>query len=227
MWPSHMSVIILQKAKGYSMSIFMLFALVCVGAFLFWQGRFNFGPIQTEGRHVKAAGAVLMLPAAGYVLLSFILSISFGGSSSSAAVGLISILVLIMMVIAVVVAYILIADPPNAPHLPGILGDIQNERHGKPSEPPSSSSSSDRPKQQQQQRPAQRHPLESFMPMRSQPMKVANVLSVKEAAAYMGVNPDEIMRLIDAGKLPAARDSSGFRIARSVLDELKNPTQAV
>ena len=202
----------------------MLFALVCVGAFLFWQGRFNLGPIQTEGRHVKAAGAVLMLPAAGYVLLSFILSISFGGNSSSSALGLISILVLIMMIIAVLVAYILIADPPNAPHLPGILGDIQNERHGKPSEPPSSSSSSDRPKPQQQ-RPAQRHPLESFMPMRSQPMKVANVLSVKEAAAYMGVNPDEIMRLIDAGKLPAARDSSGFRIARSVLDELKNPTQ--
>jgi len=201
----------------------MLFALVCLGAFLFWQGKLNFSTIQTEGRHVKAAGVVLMLPAAGYILLTFVLSMLFGSSSSQAALALLSLLQLIMMVIAVVVAYILIADPPNAPHLPGILGDIQNERHGKPSQPPSSDS---RPKPQQQ-RPAQRHPLERFIPTSSQPIKVANVLSVKEAAAYMGMNPDEIMGLIDAGKLPAARDSSGFRIARSVLDELKNPASPV
>jgi len=199
----------------------MLIVLLAVGIVLFWQGRFNFGSIQTEGRHVKAAGAVLMLPAAGFALLSFLLSILFGGSNSpQAATALLQILQLVMMVIAVVVAYILIAEPPNAPHLPGILGQIQNERRDKPSQPPASSS---KPKQPQQ-RPAQRHPLESFMPTRAQPIKVANVLSVKEAAAYMGVNPDEILRLIDAGKLPAARDSSGFRIARSVLDELKNPT---
>src|SRR6185503_10585191 len=115
----------------------MLFALVCLGAFLFWQGKLNFSTIQTEGRHVKAAGVVLMLPAAGYILLTFVLSMLFGSSSSQAALALLSLLQLIMMVIAVVVAYILIADPPNAPHLPGILGDIQNERHGKPSQPPS------------------------------------------------------------------------------------------
>ncbi len=200
----------------------MLIALLCIGGFFFWQGKFNFGSIQTEGRHVKAAGAILMLPAAAFVLLSFALSILFGGSSSQ-SVALLSVLQLVMMIVAVVVAYILIADPPNAPNLPGILGQIQNERRGKPSQPPSNSSS--RPKQQQ--RPAQRHPLDRLMSTGSQPIKVANVLSVKEAAAYMGMNPDEIMGLIDAGKLPAARDSSGFRIARSVLDELKNPTTTV
>jgi excisionase family DNA binding protein len=201
----------------------MLIALVFIGAFLFWQGKININTIQTEGRHVKAAGVVLMLPAAGYILLTFLLSMLFGGPSTQGTLALLSLLQLIMMVIAVIVAYILIADPPNAPHLPGILGDIQNERHGKPSQPPSSDS---RPKPQQQ-RPAQRHPLERFIPTPSQPIKVASVLSVKEAAIYLGVNPDEIMRLIDAGKLPAARDSSGFRIARSVLDELKNPTEIV
>jgi len=58
----------------------------------------------------------------------------------------------------------------------------------------------------------------------AQQIKVANVLSVKEAAAYMGMKPEDILGLIDAGKLPAARDSGGYRIARSVLDELKNPT---
>jgi excisionase family DNA binding protein len=201
----------------------MLIALLGIGGFLFWQGKINFGAVQTEGRHVKAAGAILMLPAAGFVLLSFMLSILFRNSTSSSqlATGLLSISQLVMMVIAVILAYILIADPPNAPNLPGILGQIQNERRGKPSQPPSSSTSS-RPKQQQQQRPAQRHPLESFMPVRTQPIKVANVMSVKEAAAYLGVTPEDIMRLIDEGKLAAARDSGGFRIARSVLDDLRN-----
>ncbi|MBI1282406.1 MAG: helix-turn-helix domain-containing protein [Anaerolineaceae bacterium] len=199
----------------------MIVALLGIGAFLFWQGKVNFGSVQTEGRHVKAAGAVLMLPAAGFVLLSFIFSVLFRSSSSSSQFvsALLNFFQLVMMVIAVVVAYILIADPPNAPHLPGILGQIQNERRNKPSQPPSS-------KPKQQQRPAPRHPLESFIPTRSQPIKVSNVMSVTEAAAYMGVHPDEIMRLIDAGKLPAARDSGGFRIARSVLDELKETMRA-
>ena len=62
------------------------------------------------------------------------------------------------------------------------------------------------------------------MPTSSQPVKISNVLSVKEAAAYLGVTPEEILGLIDAGKLPAARDSGGYRIARSVLDELKDTT---
>lgn len=100
-------------------------------------------------------------------------------------------------------------------HLPGILGEIQNERRGKPSHT-SSPTSSELPKQQQ--RPVQRHPLDRFMPTSSQPVKISNVLSVKEAAAYLGVTPEEILGLIDAGKLPAARDSGGYRIARSVLD---------
>ncbi len=196
----------------------MLFALLIVGALLFWQGNFNFGSIQTEGRHVKAAGVVLMLPAVAFVLLSFVFSILARSSSNSAQFvsAVLNFFQLVMMIIAVVVAYILIADPPNAPNLPSILGQIQNERRGKPSQPPASSSS--KPKQ-----PQQRHPLESFMPARAQPIKVGNVLSIKEAAAYMGMKPEDIMGLIDAGKLPAARDNSGFRIARSVLDELKNP----
>lgn len=200
----------------------MIIALLGVGGFLFWQGKINIGAVQTEGRHVKAAGAILMLPAAGFVLLSFILSILFRNNTSTQfATALLSISQLVMMVVAVILAYILIADPPNAPTLPGILGQIQNERRGKPSQPPSSSSSS-RPKQQQQQRPAQRHPLESFMPVRTQPIKVANVMSVKEAAVYLGITPEDIMQLIDDGKLAAARDSGGFRIARSVLDDLRN-----
>ncbi len=201
----------------------MLFALLILGGFLFWQGRVNFGAVQTEGRHVKAAGVMLMLPAVGFLLLSIVMGMIFGRNSNSiqSVLAFLSIFQLVMMVLGVVFAYILIVDPPNAPQLPGILGEIQRERRGNKSAPPPSSSS--RPKQPpQQQRPAQRHPLERYTAQ--QPVKQPNVMTVKEAAAYMGVTQDEILRLIDAGKLPAARDNAGFRIARSVLDELKNPT---
>ncbi len=200
----------------------MLFALLCVGALLFWQGKFSFGNIQTEGRHVKAAGVMLMLPAASFILLSFILGMVFGTNQSALPfiLTLLTFFQLVMMIVGVIVAYILIADPPNAPHLPGILGDIQNERHGKPSEPPPSGS---RPKTPQQTQA--RHPLDMFMSSgNTQPKKVPTIMSVKEAAIYMGVTPDAIMGLIDDGKLPAARDNGGFRIARSVLDELKDPS---
>lgn len=200
----------------------MLFALLVFGGFLFWQGKVNFGTVQTEGRHVKAAGVVLMLPAVSFLLLSVIMGMLFGANTNSIqfVLSFLMIFQLLMMTVSVVLAYILIVDPPNAPQLPSILGDIQRERRGKSAPPPSSS----RPKQSPpQQRPAaQRHPLERFAPQ--QAVKLPNVMTVKEAAAYMGVTQDEILRLIDAGKLPAARDNAGFRIARSVLDELKNPT---
>ncbi len=202
----------------------MLVALLILGGFLFWQGKITFGPVQTEGRHVKAAGVVLMLPAASFLLLSIIMGMIFGVNANSIQfiLAFLAIFQLVMMVLAVVLAYILVVDPPNAPQLPGILGDIQRERRGKSAAPPSSSSSS-RPKQPPPPQPAaQRHPLERFTPQ--QPVKLPNVMTVKEAAAYMGVSQDAILRLIDDGKLPAARDNAGFLIARSVLDELKNPS---
>lgn len=202
----------------------MLVALLILGGFLFWQGKITFGPVQTEGRHVKAAGVILMLPAASFLLLSIIMGMIFGVKANSIqfVLAFLAIFQLVMMVLAVVLSYILIVDPPNAPQLPGILGDIQRERRGGKSAPPPSASS--RPKQDSAQpRPArQRHPLDQFAPQ--QPVKLPNIMTVKEAAVYMGVSQDEILRLIDAGKLPAARDNAGFRIARSVLDELKNPT---
>jgi len=202
----------------------MLVALLILGAFLFWQGKLTFGPVQTEGRHVKAAGVVLMLPAASFLLLSIIMGMIFGVRSNSIGfiLGFLAIFQLVMMVLSTVLAYILIVDPPNAPQLPGILGEIQRERRGGKSAPPSSSSRPKPPTQQEQRPSRQRHPLERHMPQ--QPVKLPNIMTVKEAAIYMGVTQDEIFRLIDEGKLPAARDNAGYRIARSVLDELKSPT---
>jgi len=49
------------------------------------------------------------------------------------------------------------------------------------------------------------------------------IMTVPEAAAYLRVTEADIEDLITQGKLPAARTASGYRIARSVIDEyLKN-----
>ena len=51
------------------------------------------------------------------------------------------------------------------------------------------------------------------------------IMTIEEAAAYLRVDAAEINRLIDEGKLPAARTASGYRIARIAIDDyLKNPS---
>jgi excisionase family DNA binding protein len=47
-------------------------------------------------------------------------------------------------------------------------------------------------------------------------------MTIPEAAAYIGQTPADIERLIDQNRLPAARSASGYRIARSALDEYLN-----
>lgn len=184
--------------------------LLVLGALLWYRGRFNFGTIRTEGRHVRAAGVVLMLPfimifAMGLMVMMFM---GFESGVNFLFSGPMLILSLSAMVLAIAVAYILIVDPPSAPHLPGLLGQIQDERRANPSEPVQRSTST--------------HPLDrSGAPATAKRGPVASILSVNEAAEYMKMTPAEIMALIDAGKLAAARGNAGFRIARSLLDEMK------
>lgn len=185
--------------------------LLVIGAILWYRGRFSFGSVRTEGRHVKAAGAVLMLPFALIFTLGILVMMFLGFEAGLNFLfsGPMLILSLSAMVLAVAMAYILIVDPPNAPRLPGVLGQIQDERHGKPTEPSQPSSAST-------------HPLNRFTPSAAPRRTFPSVLSVNEAAEYMKMTPAEIMGLIDAGKLAAARGNTGFRIARSLLDEMKS-----
>jgi excisionase family DNA binding protein len=48
---------------------------------------------------------------------------------------------------------------------------------------------------------------------------VPDILTVPEAAAYLRVSEAEVMRLIDEGKLPAARIGDSFRIARIAIED--------
>jgi excisionase family DNA binding protein len=51
------------------------------------------------------------------------------------------------------------------------------------------------------------------------PPPAPSVMTVEEAATYLRVAPDAVQRLIDEGKIAAARTASGFRIAKRVLDD--------
>jgi hypothetical protein len=160
-----------------------------------------------------------MMPASGAFFLSFVAGILFGASEQMlfTLIGLLSLLELAGMVVAVAVAYILIADPPSAPRLPGILGEIQAQRRGQtPTEPNLSA-----PRKTVTVR---KHPLDvPGMPARPQTPRgtYGSILNIRQAAEYMGVTEAEILNWIEGGKLAAARGNMGYAIARSLLDEMR------
>ncbi len=182
--------------------------LFLIGVVLFSTRKFRLASLQTAGRHVRAAGVILMLPGAINFMIGIALLFIYGADFEAifAAFEQIAPLMLVAMIVAVLLAYLLIADPPGAPRLPGILGRIQSERRS--GQTPARTA------------PSPSHPLET---LRNQPTRTfGNILSINEAAEYLKVSPQQILEWIEAGKLPAARGSTGYRIARSRLDELGN-----
>jgi excisionase family DNA binding protein len=45
-------------------------------------------------------------------------------------------------------------------------------------------------------------------------------MNLKEAARYLQTTEEDILQMIDEGKLTAARDNYNYKIAKSQLDEL-------
>ncbi len=64
------------------------------------------------------------------------------------------------------------------------------------------------------------HPLQPPKPQQPVPMvRVPDIMTVAEAAAYMRVSETELLSLIDQGKLGAARIGGSYRIARIAIDD--------
>ncbi len=66
-------------------------------------------------------------------------------------------------------------------------------------------------------------------PFRAQPQPqptapVPNIMTVAEAASYMRVSESDVLDLINAGKLGAARIGDSYRIARIAIEDFLNPT---
>lgn len=207
--------------------------LLAIGAYLTATGRIHLGNFHEEGRHVRAAGVVLMLPTAGIFVVTIFFAMLFAGNIDAlyGILGLLYGLELIAMIIAVGIAYILLVNPPNAPKLPGILGEIQAEANGQPSE--------DQPKtpnaRTAPQRPTE-HPLQRYAAVQRAAESAApavdrasfpKIVNIAQAAQYLRVSEEKVRALIDAGQLPASRNGGGYVIAKSVLDELLAEQAAV
>ena len=176
--------------------------LLIGGIYLWYKGQFRFGSIQTEGRHVKVAGVLLMLPAAGAFVLSLLIGLFFGSIMQLVVSLLVVISVIEFMSVFLVLwlAYLLLVNPARAPRLPGYLGEVQAGIG------PQQSQSRQRPTQQAQ--PAV-HQTEK------------KVLTLAEAAHYLGMTEAQVLNLIDNSQLAAARSNNyNYQIARSQLDEV-------
>ena len=196
----------------------MSLILFIAGVALYFMGRVEIGSLRAEGKHVKAAGVILILPTAiTFLLVELFIPMAFGSNSNAAigAIGLVSLLELIGMLAAIAIAYILIADPPSAPRLPGILGDIQDEARSNTSQPstpaaPRRGKIVNIPTPAANLRPKININRDNF----------PSVMNLKEAARYLELTEDDVLKLIDEGKLTAARDNYNYKIAKSQLDEL-------
>ncbi len=178
--------------------------LLIIGAVLYYRGKIKIGSINAEGKHVKSAGIILMLPAFGSFLLGLVIGTLFDGNVETLMnlVNLLFLLEIAGIFVALFVAYRMITNPSGAPPLPGILGNLQSQ-------------------QPQQARktvtiPAPHTSVEQPPPA---PKTTKPILTTKEAAEYLNVSEDDVFHLIEAGKLTAARVNYRYQIARSQLDE--------
>lgn len=209
----------------------MSLVLLAVGAVLALLGKIHFGDFHVEGRHVRAAGVVLMLPGAGAFLLMILLAFLFGRTDALyPLLALVYALELLAMIVAVGIAYLLLLNPPNAPKLPGILGEIQAEAQDAAHKAAENGSTKAPSQRQTPRHPSRMHPLQRGAALVSsaavapaKPLDRAaypKIVNLTQAAQYLNTTEEQVRALIDASKLPAVRSGGGYVIAKSVLDEL-------
>ena len=193
----------------------MALILLLIGIVLIARQRVDYGSLRTAGRHVRAAGILLTLPALMSLLLNgLFVPLAFGRNAGavSFAQGVIGLLEFLGMVLVAILAWFLLGDSPNAPRLPGLLGELQDEAReqratGQPAAPAARTGGLNLPGLSM--RPGNRR--ETF----------PSVMSLSEAALYMEVSEDDILQWIEEGRLTASRENYHYRIARSQLDELE------
>ncbi|MBZ0301490.1 MAG: helix-turn-helix domain-containing protein [Anaerolineae bacterium] len=187
----------------------MSLVLGVIGFVWYLTGRARIGGFQAEGRRVKAAGVLLMLP----VMLTLTLlnaylpsAVQINAAETVRTLFIITMLELSAVCAALGCARIVLLDPPGSPRLPGLLGQLQREARLERLAYP--------------QMGILPNPLVVRRPrLKRQPPR--DVMTLAEAACYLGVREAEVLRLIDEGKLPAARDHDAYKIARSQLDALR------
>jgi excisionase family DNA binding protein len=184
--------------------------VLIIGGMMYFTSKFKIGSIQAEGKHVKSAGLILMLPAICSFMLGIILGTLFA-NNIDLLMSLLNVLFVVEIVgtfLAAFVAYRIIVNPSNVPRLPGILGNLQSQQ------PPQGKRTVTVPA-----------PMSAAAPPPA-PKTTKSVLSTQEAAEYLDMTEANVIQLIEDGKLPAARVNYRYQIARSQLDELLKQREA-
>jgi excisionase family DNA binding protein len=203
------------------------------GIIMLIKGPFRLLNRTVSKRDARVAGAILMLPFIAELLIVLTLSFSLvsesmvvdaeGGVSISSQVfetylnqvNELSMVFLASLVMAVLAAGYVIWRSPQA-NTPPV--SLSNPSPAPPPAPPPPPTPQSRPS-----RPPREHPLGGFgvfAPAAApKPVAPKSIMSVAEAAAYIGATPADVERLIDENRLPAARSNGIYAIARSALDD--------
>ncbi len=202
--------------------------LFLVGLGLIFIGKLNVGDINVEGRIVRAAGAVLALPLFSVLVLGQVLHWLGGSNIGGEGGGRVFLVVveLAAMIICSGAAYVMLkrasvegGETTSTVHKTPNL-KIQ-PKDDKPAAQPPQPSDNDDP--QEKQNGSSYSDL-----MRSRPQMggasrkredFPAVMDIREAARYLNKTEKEVLKLIDQGRLAAARINYRFRISRTVLDE--------
>jgi excisionase family DNA binding protein len=166
--------------------------LIVLGAYMLLAGRIDIGGVRAVGRNVRLAGAALMTPLAfGVLAAPLFLAISGGEITAELLLGA-SCVELLVVLGAISVASSLIRQ-----------ARVDGQQSTRPTMPTM---------------PA----IPSFM-MRptvpASPAAAPSIMTVAEAAAYLRSSEQDVLDLIDANKLAAARVGGVYRIARRAIDD--------
>lgn len=207
-------------------------------------GRIRFGFVDRSGPTIRAAGFILGMPFIGEIFLAQMIEILFGADSGFSGSILFWFLVEIpAVIICGAIAYRLIIQTPGNlirpifpmenPEIDATKIEERNEAKATPPEVPEvkETKKEDQPPTKRPSKRTINIPTPPVEPAKPEPPIIAspppsrparafpNVMSIKEAASYLGVSEDDVMKFIEDGKIAAARINYRYRISRSVLDD--------
>ncbi len=178
--------------------------LFFAGLALLVMGKISIGNINAEGPKVRAAGFMLAMPLLVDIVMWTVFNFIFGDGSGTVSGDGALLLLLISIcswIICIGVAYTLIRD--EGPFITPPTNNTNQEQNQNES---------------QAQKPTpiiQTQPKPSTTPHRNFP----RVMSLQQAASYLNVSEQDVLELIEDGKLTAARINYRYQISRSVLDD--------
>lgn len=195
--------------------------LFIVGVVLIFMGKIQIADIDVEGPQVRAVGFILTIPLIAAILLGFMVGL-MGGADSGFSLTFLNVITLGVMVVCVAVAYSMIRtlNREGTSHSEDTPTETKSENS--PSTPSNTETPTQKQRPAREQRPQQQNPIfriPTGNTSNNNTTKFPQVMNTSEAARYLNISENEVLKLIEENKLVAAKINYRYRISRSVLDE--------